>query len=267
MTTTQHEAPKAPQIVKSDHGLLIRGDCLEVLPRLAPGKVAMVFADLPYGTTECAWDTPINLTKLWANLLRVSTQLAPLVFTATQPFTSALVMSNPKLFKYDWIWSKTRPSGFMNAKFMPLKAHETILIFSQARVRANQHTNQHMPYYPQGLLIDGTVKQGRVRTLTSAISGRGILDQVYTQEHTNYPRTVLCLDTTRERRSVHPTQKPVALLEYLIKTYTNEGDLVLDPTMGSGTTGVACKHLNRRFIGIEQDQPFFNIACKRIEEE
>jgi site-specific DNA-methyltransferase (adenine-specific) len=237
---------------------LIQGDCLEKMKDIPDKSIDMILCDLPYGTTACKWDTVIPLEPLWEQYKRVIKPHGAIVLTASQPFTSALVMSNVKMFKYEWCWRKSRVTGVLNAKRQPLRCKEDILVFSSGSP----------VYYPQGLQRcnkqtgTGVSKSGKQGECTGKITQTD--SGTYTQTTTGYPRNVL--EIPSEAKTVHPTQKPVALFEYLIKTYTNEGDLVLDNCMGSGTTGVACKNLNRNFIGIELDPEYFKIAEKRINE-
>jgi len=229
---------------------LIQGDCLEVMKDIPDKSIDMILCDLPYGTTACKWDTIIPFEPLWAQYKRIIKDNGAIVLTASQPFTSALVMSNIQDYKYNWVWNKKAFSNQMMAKFQPLRITEDVCVFNSKI------------YKPQGLIKYGkTTKQGN--KITDNIGG-GIRKTEYTQEFTNYPKNLL--EFSKDRPSTHPTQKPVALFEYLIKTYTNEGDLVLDNCMGSGTTGVVCKKLNRDFIGIEKDPEYFKIAEKRINE-
>lgn len=239
---------------------LYLGDCLEVMPTLPAGSVDLILADLPYGTTACKWDTVIPLERLWKEYKRIIKRDGAIVLTASQPFTSALVMSNPEWFKYEWVWYKSAPTNFLTAKYQPMRDHENICVFSAANACHNGRANA-MTYNPQGLILTHGVDRRRDRRIQRNIYAPA--HGGYIQEAGNYPRTVLRvpLESTRQ----HPTQKPVALMEYLIRTYTNEGDVVLDNTMGSGTTGVACVNTDRVFIGIERDPDYFAIAQKRIE--
>jgi len=224
---------------------LIEGDCLEIMRELPDASIDMVLADLPYGTTQNKWDSVLPLAELWAAYWRVCR--GAVVLTASQPFTSALVMSAPDTFRYAWVWRKSEATGHLNAKRMPMKAHEDVLVFSKAPA----------PYHPQGL-----IPYGKMTRRGSNGSNFGVSGTENFQEFTNYPRSVL--EFAGDKGAEHPTQKPVALMEYLIRTYTNEGDTVLDNTMGSGTTGVACANTGRNFIGIEKDAGYFDIACKRL---
>ena len=229
---------------------LIHGDCLEAMQGIPDGSVDMVCTDPPYGTTACKWDSVIPFEPMWAQLKRITKPNGAIVLTASQPFTSALVMSNVKMFKYSWVWEKPKASGFLNARKRPLKSFEDIAVFSCGQPN----------YFPQGL-VPVSVNSARKNK-----AGNGNFSKVsskpYIQKEGNFPKNVIRFQ--HETSPVHPTQKPVALMEYLIRTYTNEGETVLDFTMGSGTTGVACKNLGRQFIGIEQSAEYFAIASKRI---
>ena len=240
---------------------LYQGDCLEVMQDLEDGSIDMVMCDLPYGTTSNAWDSIISFSGLWEQWGRLN--VGRVVLFAAQPFTSALVMSNPKNYRHGWTWLKPRATGFQNAKKMPMRATEDVLVFGAGI------------YNPQGLVrCDKVCKNsksaggGNIRDDIEASTGKGGLrtpGKEYVQEFTNYPRNVLEFGLD-EGQKVHPTQKPVALMEYLIKTYTDRDMTVLDNCMGSGTTGVACMNTNRNFIGIEKDETYFQMAKKRIEE-
>lgn len=221
---------------------LLHGDCLEMMGEIPDGSVDMVLCDLPYGTTACKWDAVIPFDHLWVHYNRLCK--GAIVLTASQPFTSALVMSNPTKFKYCWYWLK-RPVNFLNVKHQPLRNVEDVVVFNSAT------------YFPQNLIA-----KTRINKRSNSTESVGIHGKENVSEFTNYPRqTIEIMDG---ERGLHPTQKPVALMEYLIKTYTNEGDTVLDNTMGSGTTGVACMNTGRKFIGIERDDKYFEIAKKRI---
>ena len=235
---------------------LIQGDCLEEMKKIPDGSVDMVLTDPPYGTTACKWDTVIPLEPMWAELRRVVKPNAAIVMTASQPFTSALVMSNAKEFKYCWVWDKAVGSNIFQVKSRPLKIHEDVCVFRGG------------VYVPQMVKKDVVQKQGKYKTaddssdVTNKKAKSGLAGKEYTH---SYPKTILQFKKDRRsKKQLHPTQKPVALMEYLIKTYTDEGDTVLDFTMGSGTTGVAAVNLNRRFIGIELSKEYFEIAKERI---
>ncbi len=239
---------------------LMLGDCLERMREIPDGSVDMICCDLPYGTTACKWDSVIPFEPLWAAYRRVCKRNAAIVLTASQPFTSALVMSNTNAFRYQWVWEKSKAGGIFNAKNMPLKQHEDVLVFSEGTC-ANCSPNR-MPYFPQGLTRVDKEAKNSSRSGTDTIGNRPSRVGAYMQEFSGYPLSVLRIPS--ESKTVHPTQKPVALMEYLIRTYTNPGETVLDSTMGSGTTGVACMNTGRRFIGIERDETYFAIARDRI---
>ncbi len=220
------------------------------MKQLPDGSVDMVLADLPYGTTACKWDTRIPFEPLWAELHRVCKQNAAMCMFSKQKFTTTLNASNLKEFKQELIWKKDNHDNPMMAKRKFLNVTENISIFYSKQPK----------YFPVGITeVNKTTRQGRGKSLSQANERKF----EYIQTHTGYPKNIL--DFKRDLPNKHPTQKPVALLEYLIKTYTNEGDTVLDPTMGSGSTGVACKNLGRKFIGIEMDDKYFEIAKERID--
>jgi site-specific DNA-methyltransferase (adenine-specific) len=224
------------------------GDCLERMKGIADGSVDIILCDLPYGTTQNAWDSIIPLEPLWVEYRRVCKKNAAIVLTAAQPFTSALGASNLSWLRYSWSWRKNNATGHLNVKRMPMKDFEDVLVFY-----AEQPT-----YNPQG--TRPCHKQGR-RGGNGDCFGKSGLTNLQTVE--NYPRTTLEIPYDKVR-GLHPTQKPVALFEYLIRTYTNENDIVLDNCMGSGTSGVACANTNRRFIGIERDEDYFLDATERV---
>ncbi len=236
--------------------LLILGNCLDKMQALSSGSADMVLADPPYGITACKWDSVIPLEPMWEQLKRIVKPNGAIVMTASQPFTTTLIASNMKMFKYCWVWEKTRKTGFPNAKRQPLRNIEDVIVFY----------NKQAVYNPQGIIrIDKKVTRKKPKNDTvNAGENDGSLCGDYTQEFTRYPNQVLRVKS--EGKTVHPTQKPVALMEYLIKTYTNESETVLDFCMGSGTTGIACKNLNRSFIGIELDVTHFRTAVKRMDE-
>lgn len=238
---------------------LIRGDCLDVLKDVESGSVDFVLADLPYGTTECKWDTLIPLAALWERLHTACRPDGAIVLFGAEAFTAQLIMSNLEHYRYGLVWKKSKVGRFAQAKQRFLNEHEDIVVFSRGKCSANSKLK--MRFFPQGLrpygkMVKDTSHKSGLR------EGRQQLPDYY-QEHTGYPKSIL--DFKSVAKTEHPTQKPVAPLEYLIKTYTNEGDTVLDPTMGSGSTGVACKSLGRKFIGIEMDMDYFSIAKRRID--
>lgn len=231
---------------------LHQGDCLEILPTLAAGSVDMVLCDLPYGTTACKWDSVIPFEPLWDEYRRVTKPNAVVVLTASQPFTSVVVASNVAAFRHAWVWNKAKAANFPQVKRHPLKVHEDVLVFGTSK----------SPYFPQ--MRDGEVrKKGGYTTSNKDVAVMAGAPAVV--NGTYYPKSILDFSVaSNQDAGLHPTQKPVALMEYLIRTYTNEGDTVLDNTMGSGTTGVACRNTGRRFIGIERDPEYFAIAQARI---
>lgn len=231
---------------------LLCGDCLELMQSIPDGSVDMVLCDLPYGHHKKAWDSVIPFEPLWAQYNRIIKDNGAIVLFGSEPFSTELKHSNIRAFRYEWIWRKQKPTNFYNAKWQPLKEHETIAVFSK-----------HKPvYYPQGT-VGVRVKSGRKNKSSNLYSVYNGGD--YVQTVGNYPRSILEYPTEGDKNRLHPTQKPVALLEYLIRTYTVEGETVIDNCMGSGSTGVACVNTGRKFIGIELDEKYFDIAKQRIE--
>jgi site-specific DNA-methyltransferase (adenine-specific) len=238
---------------------LMKGDCLERMKEIPDGSVDMVLTDPPYGTTACKWDSVIPLEPMWEQLKRIIKPNGAIVMTASQPFTSVLISSNLKMFKYSLVWEKSRVSHFAQAPYRFLTTHEDIVVFSSGGTAKNAKCR--MTYNPQGLIDCNKVCKGKGH---SDHRPSNKIQEDYVQTKTGYPKSILKFKSDNAEN--HPTQKPVALMEYLIKTYTNENETVLDFTMGSGTTGVACVNLNRKFIGIEMDDKYFEIAKKRIED-
>jgi len=242
---------------------LLHGDCLELMRDIPDCSIDMILADLPYGTTACKWDVVIPLEPLWEQYKRIIKSNGAIVLTASQPFTSALVMSNVKMFKYEWVWDKKRGANFANVKTQPFKEHENILVFSKAKHTYNPikilRTEKSLKRYND----TASFKNNGTHNTT------GIKRQTVNLEKYRNPRSIIEFNIGEEKRNGennHPTKKPVALMEYLIKTYTNEGETVLDNVMGSGTTGIACMNTNRNFIGMELDDKYFAIAENRIKE-
>jgi len=216
-------------------------------------SIDCIITDLPYGTTQCKWDTVIPFELLWEQYNRVIKENGAIVLFGTEPFSSHLRLSNLKNYKYDWIWDKVKGTGFLNAKRQPMRNHELISVFYK----------KQCTYNPQKTYGHKMKKSYRRKELHTDVYGE--MKNDYTYESTErYPRSIQVFSTDTQNSSLHPTQKPVALIEYLIKTYTNDGEVVLDSCMGSGTCGVACRYLNRRFIGIEMDEKYFEIAKERI---
>jgi site-specific DNA-methyltransferase (adenine-specific) len=235
------------------------GECLSLMTQIPDKSVHMILADLPYGTTDLKWDSIIPLEPLWEQYERIITDNGAIVLTSAQPFSSMLVMSNPKLFKYEWVWEKSVVGGAFDAKNKPMREHETVLVFSRGTIPTN--SKNKMAYNPQGLQDTYKVCKND-KTLRSNFGGNrpGLKDE-YVQTKTGYPRSILRF---KNDTGLHPTQKPVALFEYLIRTYTNEGELVLDNCIGSGTTAIAAINTGRNFIGIEKEQNYFDDANERI---
>ena len=230
------------------------GDCLEVMKDIPDGSVDAIITDPPYGTTACKWDSVIDFELMWEQLNRIIKPNGAIVLFGSEPFSSALRMSNIKNYKYDWYWKKNRKTNFLNARKMPMGQIETISVFF------NKLGNTYNPVMQKRT----SQKAGNKKTSKAEVYGiKATRKRIDNQSDYILPSHLIEINT---ERGFHPTQKPVALMEYLIKTYTNEGETVLDFTMGSGTTGVAAKNLNRNFIGIEQDQKYYNIAAQRIKE-
>jgi len=241
---------------------LIHGDCLEEMKNIPDGSVDAIVCDLPYGTTASSWDKIIDSTSLWAEYQRVIKNDGAIVLFSSGQFTNKLINSNNEIYRYKWVWFKTKRGNFVNAKNRPMTAYEEICIFSKG-VTANGCSNK-MKYFPQGLKPIHKISKDNGNRFGTMAGKRPSHKEITIQKWTNYPHDVLEFDSVG--KPVHPTEKPIALLEYLVKTYTNEQDVVLDNCMGSGTTGVACKNLDRNFIGIELDKTYFDIATKRIKE-
>ena len=227
---------------------IVQGDCLEVMKDIPDKSVDMILCDLPYGTTACKWDTIIPFEPLWEQYERVIKDNGAIVLFSSQPFTSALVMSNPKLFKYEWIIEKSKPTGHLNAKIKPLLKHDNVAVFAKGKIN----------YAPQGLIDCNKVVK---RTNKGCYGECG---KTTTMTKTGYPVSVQRFKY--DAKPLHPTQKPVALFEYLIRTYTNEGEVVLDNCIGSGTTAIASLNTGRFFIGIEMDEHYHQVATKRVQE-
>jgi len=232
---------------------LIHGDCLEVMKDIPDGSVDMILADPPYGTTACKWDSIIPLEPMWEQLKRIIKPNGAIVLFGSEPFSSSLRMSNIKQYKYDWVYVKSQAQNFLNAKKQPLRNNECISVFYNKQPTYNPIKTAGKPY---------VCKQGKSSKSVSNDENITNGGHVTVNNGDRFPLSVM--NKFNSETGLHPTQKPVALMEYLIKTYTKEGETVLDFTMGSGTTGVACKNLNRDFIGIELDQNYFKIAEQRI---
>ena len=234
---------------------VLQGDCIEVMKELPDNSIDMILCDLPYGTTQCKWDTIIPFESLWKEYRRVAKDNAAIVLTAAQPFTSVLVSSNLKEFKYTWVWEKSKATGYLNAKKMPMRAHEDVCVFYKKPPIYNPQMWKSTPY-----------NKGSAHRPTEVY---GKQKEVLVKNDTGlrYPRTVQYFKTAESEGKVyHPTQKPISLFEYLIKTYSAEGDVILDSCLGAGTTALAAMSCNRNFVGIELDQEYVDISNQRIEE-
>ena len=247
---------------------LYKGDCLDIMKTIPDKSIDAIITDPPYGTTACKWDSVIPFEFMWEQLNRIIKPNGAVVLFGSEPFSSALRMSNIKNYKYDWIWYKTMPSGMATASFMPMKYHEIISIFvNKGKPTFNKQMSERSDIGKERLKNSGKILNG---LKTGSHISKTKISNTYSQ----YSRTKVNPKSIIKAKSVpncngtklHPTQKPIALMEYLIKTYTNELETVLDFTMGSGSTGVACLNTNRNFIGIEMDENYFNIAKKRIEQ-
>lgn len=227
------------------------GDCLEIMDKMSNKSIDMILCDLPYGTTQNEWDKPIDLDRLWVQYKRIIKENGAICLFSQQPYSSKLISSNEKWFRYEWIWHKPNATGFLNANRMPLKSHENILVFYKKLPIYNPQKWQSKPY-----------KRQKSEKYTKSY-GKFEAKSAESKDGKRYPIDIIKFS---HERGLHPTQKPVALLEYLIRTYTDEGDTVLDNCMGSGSTGVACINTGRKFIGVEKYKRYFDIAIKRIEE-
>lgn len=231
---------------------LHNADCFDVFPQIASGTVDLVCADIPYGTTQCRWDSVLDLQVMWDQLYRIAKPNAAIVLFSAQPFTSVLVNSNLRDWRSEWIWEKGNATGFLNAKKQPLRAHENIEVFYRRQPTYNpQFTHGHER------------RTSKRKTVNSECYGKALTLTKY-DSTSRYPRDVQFFSSDKQTGNYHPTQKPLALVQYLIETYSNSGDTVLDFTMGSGTAGVACQQVGRNFIGIEKDADIFRTACQRM---
>ena len=264
---------------------LFHGDCLVEMRSIEEHSIDLILCDLPYGTTDrkgseskknagsrlLKWDTVIPLDELWLEYKRVLKPRGAVVLTADQPFTSKLILSNVEWFKYEWIWKKKKTTGFLLANYRPMKQTEDVVVFSPAGAAAASRNGRNMTYNPQGLIEKKVKKKNNPKRLGKFLhnpkfmgeNNKLLHETEYEQKYTNYPSEII--EFGLDKNVIHPTQKPVDLMEYLIKTYSNENETVLDNCMGSGTTGVACVNTNRNFIGIERDEEYFNLAKSRID--
>jgi site-specific DNA-methyltransferase (adenine-specific) len=233
---------------------------MDILPLIPDKSVQLILADLPYNVTGLQWDSILPLDELWKEYERVIKYNGAIVLTAMQPFTTELIISNRKLFKYTWVWNKVKPGNFLTAKLKPMQNHEDIVVFSKSNT-ANCSKN-NMLYNPQLEKRDKPRKYKKEGD--SDIYARKNTISVEYQTDFRYPKSILEISNANQKNKMHPTQKPLELMEYLISTYTNEGDMVLDNTMGSGTTNLACLKLNRKSIGIEKEKQYYDIAVQRL---
>lgn len=238
-------------------GTIVHGDCLDVMPDIESGSVDMILCDLPYGTTACSWDDIIPLESLWDQYKRVIKDNGAIVLTASQPFTSKMVMSNLDMFRYEWIWDKHIPRGMSQAKHQPMRKHESVLVFSK---------EYPFRYYPIKTKRDKPVTVKNYQKNENSFHGnyKDNNNKIYTYRYKN-PTTIIENCWEANKGKLHPTQKPVALFEYLIRTYTNKDSLILDNAAGSGTTGVAARKLKRRYILIEKEKEYYEIAKERVQ--
>lgn len=244
---------------------LWHGECIEEMKKIEDASIDMILCDLPYGTTSCKWDSIIPFEPLWNQYLRIIKDDGAIVLFGQEPFSSHLRMSNLKMWKYDWIWYKNRPSGVATAKYKPMVNHEIISVFCKTKTRYYPIKEERDLKPENSYLKEKEFTRSFYGSSTQGMRTESPNKSIFTPER--YPTTVKRFDAVSNHKGnrLHPTQKPIELLEYLINTYTQEGDMVLDNTMGSGSTGVACKNTDRRFIGIEKDEEYFNKAKQRIE--
>jgi len=231
------------------------GDCLELMSNIPDNSVDAIICDLPYGSLACSWDSPIDLTRLWSHYIRIAKEKTPIVLFGSQPFTSKLIGSNLRMFRYCWVWDKKKPANFSLAKKQPMKYHEDIIVFGKKSPN----------YFPIMVPVEGRKAKKGVNNgyqgFQKGLEKPEYLDKVYTDK---YPSSILESSNADQRNRFHPTQKPIELMEYLIKTYSNERDLILDNCAGSGSTLVAAKNLKRDFVGIEREEKYFNICVDRL---
>tara|TARA_A100001015_G_C15025626_1_gene730351 strand:+ start:1662 stop:2531 length:870 start_codon:yes stop_codon:yes gene_type:complete len=257
--------------VKTDNLTLLLGDCIERMKEIPDDSVDLILCDLPYGTTKCKWDTIIDITQLWEHYKRIIKKPSGVILLfGQQPFTSMLISSNYEWYKYNLIWKKNKTTQFLLANYRPMKCTEDICVFSKGGAAAASRKKGNMTYNPQGLIPVNIKKKNSKERIGKMLNqshhlgpnNKLVSNSEYSQKFTNYPNELIEFEI--ESDTIHETQKPVRLIEYLINTYSNEGEMVLDNTMGSGTTGIGCKNLNRRFIGIELEEKYFKLSKYRI---
>jgi site-specific DNA-methyltransferase (adenine-specific) len=248
---------------RSENITLLYGDCLERMKEVEDRSVELILCDLPYGTTSCAWDSVIDIDAMWAQYKRIVTATGAIVLTAAQPFTSVLAASNLPWFKYEWIWVKNRPTNFAHAKNKPMKKHENILVFSPGTTVHKTQSKMRMTYNPQGVFDIASKKvTKRASEKTDAFFADRPGHGEFERKQSGFPHSLLEYST--DQLGLHPTAKPIELFRYLVRTYSNEGERVMDNCLGSGTTGIAAVMENRRFVGMEQDEKYFNMSRDRI---
>jgi len=257
--------------VKTDNLTLLLGDCIERMKEIPDDSVDLILCDLPYGTTKCKWDTIIDINQLWEHYKRIIKKPSGVILLfGQQPFTSMLISSNYEWYKYNLIWKKNKTTQFLLANYRPMKCTEDICVFSKGGAAAASRKKGNMTYNPQGLIPVNIKKKNSKERIGKMLNqshhlgpnNKLVSNSEYSQKFTNYPNELIEFEI--ESDTIHETQKPVRLIEYLINTYSNEGEMVLDNTMGSGTTGIGCKNLNRRFIGIELEEKYFKLSKYRI---
>ena len=251
-----------PHYCKTDvmRSVLVHADCFDVFPYIADESVQLILCDLPYNVTGLKWDCLLNMQELWKHYERIIKPNGAIVLTAMQPFTTELIVSNKKMFKYTWVWNKVKPGNFLTAKLKPMQNHEDIVIFSKANT-ANCNKN-NMLYIPQ-LEKREKVRKYKKEADSDIYARKNTTSIEYTTDF-KYPKSILEISNANQKNKLHPTQKPLELMKYLIKTYSNEDDVVMDNCMGSNTTGLACKELNRQYIGIEKDKNYYDVSVSRV---
>ena len=254
--------PLPPHYCKTDvmRSVLVHADCFDVFPYIADESVQLILCDLPYNVTGLKWDCLLNMQELWKHYERIIKPNGAIVLTAMQPFTTELIISNKKMFKYTWVWNKVKPGNFLTAKLKPMQNHEDIVIFSKANT-ANCNKN-NMLYIPQ-LEKREKVRKYKKEADSDIYARKNTTSIEYTTDF-KYPKSILEISNANQKNKLHPTQKPLELMKYLIKTYSNEDDVVMDNCMGSNTTGLACKELNRQYIGIEKDKNYYDVSVSRV---
>ena len=254
--------PQNPQCVQTSvtSSAVFHGDCLEVMKTIPDGSIDMILCDLPYGTTACKWDSVLPFDKLWKDYERIIKDSGCIVLFASNPFASALIMSNPKLFRYEFVWDKVIPTGFTMANYRPMMQHELVLVFSKGKMTYTPKGG-YLKFNPQKTKRDKPIKG-------YAVTSSFLHDVTFDKKERIYDEKnpISIITFKKDKKREHTSQKPLELLEYLVKTYTNEGDMVLDNTMGSGTTNIACIKLNRKSIGIEKEKQYYDVAVRRASE-